>query len=138
MVDKLKNILRMTCEFIIVIIMAMIYGAGLGWLSSSILLYHGYSFSRDVMYQFLLSDSLAYDSAIWLGCFGTMCYYILLRKYITMKNYSSLVVISAIISVTVAKIFNVDSPLITTLCIIVGSLYILVKGKKQDKNCISE
>ena len=119
---KTNLLLKSTGEALTVIIISSIFGVGTGWLGAYIGLNNYY-----------MAEGDAIIGAEWLVVWGSMAYYLLLRKHITLKNLSGLMVLSFLVSLIPAIIFHISTPVITSLCVILGSLYIWRTGNKKSK-----
>jgi hypothetical protein len=117
-----KVLFKLIKEVVSVVTISSIFGAGTGWLG-------GFVASN---YP-LMAEGDAMLGVVWLVTWGTLSYYILLRKYLTLENLSGLMVLSALISMIPAIIFHISTPVITSFLIILGSLYIWRTGSKKSK-----
>jgi hypothetical protein len=117
-----KMLLKLIKETITVIVISSIFGAGTCWLGA----YVGSN-------NYFMAEGDAMVGVEWLVVWGTMAYYLLLRKYITLQNLSGLMVLSALISMIPAIIFHISTPVITSFLVILGSLYIWRTGNKKAK-----
>jgi hypothetical protein len=109
-------------KVITVLIISSIFGAGTGWIG-------GYVGLTDLY----MAQGNAMTGVVWLIIWGTMAYYLLLRKYLTLENLSGLMVLSTIASMVPAIIFHISTPVITSFFVILGSLYIWRTGSKKSK-----
>jgi hypothetical protein len=119
---KTKMFLKSINETISVVTISSIFGAGSSWLGE----YAGLS-------DLYMVQSNALNGVVWSITWGTLSYYLLLRKYLTLQNLAGLMTISFLVSMMPAIIFHISTPVITSFCVILGSLYIWRTGNKKFK-----
>ena len=119
---KTKRYLKILVEAIVVVIVSSLFGAGTGWLGAYVGSNNSY-----------MAESDAMKGVEWLVVWGTMAYYLLLRKCITLQSLSGLMVISFLVSMIPAIVFHISTPVITSFLVIVGSLYIWRSSGNKDK-----